>query len=126
MEYWILEVYASPLQPIIPKCQDYSNKYVFWHRQEFNRFKFRIFLLQHLLSYQDYVSSACPTIYPELGKVGLIPFPRVLMPCEIQTALSRFWTQVTMSISNEDNLFYECHILSSNQILGWTEKNQGR
>ena len=35
--------------------------------------------------------------------IGFIPFPRVLMLCEMQSVLSRIWTHVAMSISYNDN-----------------------
>ena len=35
--------------------------------------------------------------------IGSIPFPRVLMLCEMQSVLSRIWTRVAMSISYDDN-----------------------
>ena len=35
--------------------------------------------------------------------IGFIPFPRVLVLCEMQSATSRIWTCVTVSISYDDN-----------------------
>ena len=35
--------------------------------------------------------------------IGFIPFPRVLVLCEIQSVLSRIWTRITVSISHDDN-----------------------
>ena len=35
--------------------------------------------------------------------IGFIPFPRVLVLCEMQSVSSRIWTCVTVSISFEDN-----------------------
>ena len=35
--------------------------------------------------------------------IGFIPFPRVLVLCEMQSVSSRIWTRVTMSISYDDN-----------------------
>ena len=35
--------------------------------------------------------------------IGFIPFPRVLVLCEMQSVSSRIWTPVTMSISYDDN-----------------------
>ena len=34
---------------------------------------------------------------------GFIPFPRVLVLCEMQSVLSRIWTRVAVSISFHDN-----------------------
>ena len=35
--------------------------------------------------------------------IGFIPFPRVLLLCEMQSVSSRIWTRVTVSISSDDN-----------------------
>ena len=35
--------------------------------------------------------------------IGFIPFPRVLVLCEMQSVSSRFWIRVAMSIPYEDN-----------------------
>ena len=35
--------------------------------------------------------------------IGFIPFPRVLVLCEMQSVSSRFWTRVAVSISCDDN-----------------------
>ena len=35
--------------------------------------------------------------------IGFIPFPRVLVLCEMQSVSSRIWTRIAMSISYEDN-----------------------
>ena len=35
--------------------------------------------------------------------MGFIPFPRVLVFCEIQSVSTRIWTRVVMSISYDDN-----------------------
>ena len=47
----------------------------------------------------------CSTILPIAGGriIGFIPFPRVLVLCEMQSVLSRIWTRVAMSISYDDN-----------------------
>ena len=34
---------------------------------------------------------------------GFIPFPRVLVLCEMQSASSRIWARVAVSISYDDN-----------------------
>ena len=34
---------------------------------------------------------------------GFIPFPRVLVPCEMQSVSSRIWTRVSVSISYDNN-----------------------
>ena len=35
--------------------------------------------------------------------IGFIPFPRVLVLCELQSVSSRIWTRVAVSISCDDN-----------------------
>ena len=35
--------------------------------------------------------------------IGFIPFPRILVLCEMQSVSSRIWTRVTVSISYDDN-----------------------
>ena len=35
--------------------------------------------------------------------IGFIPFPRVLVLCEMWSASSRIWTHVAVSISYDDN-----------------------
>ena len=35
--------------------------------------------------------------------IGFIPFPRVLVPCEMQSVSSRIWTHIAVSISYDDN-----------------------
>ena len=35
--------------------------------------------------------------------IGFIPFPRVLVLCEMQSVSSRIWTRITVSISCDDN-----------------------
>ena len=37
--------------------------------------------------------------------IGFIPFPRVLVPCELQSVSSRIWTRVAVFISYDDNLY---------------------
>ena len=40
--------------------------------------------------------------------IGFIPFPRVLVLCEMQSASSRFWTRVAVSISYDYNHYTMC------------------
>ena len=35
--------------------------------------------------------------------IGFIPFPRVLVLCEMHLVSSRIWTRITVSLSNGDN-----------------------
>ena len=39
------------------------------------------------------------------GIIGFIPFPRVLVLCEMQSVSSRIWTRVAVSISYDDNYY---------------------
>ena len=60
-------------------------------------------------SYTSYLTKAekpsLPYYLPIAGGriIGFIPFPRVLVLCEMQSVSSRIWTRVTVSISDEDN-----------------------
>ena len=36
--------------------------------------------------------------------IGFIPFPRVLVLCEMQSVSSKIWTRIAVSIPNDDNL----------------------
>ena len=49
--------------------------------------------------------SSLPDYLPIAGGriIGFIPFPRVLVLCEMQLAWSRIWTRVAVSISYDDN-----------------------
>ena len=49
--------------------------------------------------------------------IGFIPFPRVLVLCEMQSALFRIWTRVAMSISYDDNHYTTATSISSD---GWS------
>ena len=40
--------------------------------------------------------------------IGFIPFPRVLVRCEMQSVSSRIWTRITVSISHDDNHHTTC------------------
>ena len=79
-----------------------------WHKvnflADFDRLEFRVLfsstscytkVKEHSLSY--YLCIAGGRI------IGFIPFPKVFVQCEIQTASSRFRTWVAMSIPYDDN-----------------------
>ena len=66
--------------------------------------EFRVFLLLDWFPNQDkriqsayYLSIAGERI------IGFIPFPKVLVVCDMQSALSRNWTRLAMSVSHGDN-----------------------
>ena len=55
----------------------------------FNRFEFSLPSLR-LVAIPKLKSSVCRTIYPELERIVLsIPFPSILVLCEMQAASSR-------------------------------------
>ena len=59
-----------------------------------------------LTSYLTKAEELCLSYYlPIAGGriIGFIPFPRVLVLCEMQSVSSRIWTLVAMSISYDDN-----------------------
>ena len=64
-----------------------------------------VFLLLDWLPYQALRPQSALLFLPIAGgrMVGFIPFTRVLVLCEMQTASSRIWTLVTVSISCNGN-----------------------
>ena len=48
--------------------------------------------------------------------IGFIPFPRVLVLCEMQWASSRIWTRVAVSISYDDNHYTRYEQISESHI----------
>ena len=63
-----------------------------------------VFLLLDKLPHQGW-RTQLPYYLPIAGGriIGFIPFPRVLVLCEMQSVSSRIWTRVAMSISYDDN-----------------------
>ena len=63
--------------------------------------------------------------------IGFIPFPRVLVLCEMQSVLARIWTHVAMSIFYNDNhyttgtyivtssLWYPWELVNETSIINW-------
>ena len=72
---------------------------------EFNRFEFIVFPSLRLVASPRLKNLVCPTILPIAGGriIGFIPFPKVLVLCEMQSVRSRIWTCVAVSISCNDN-----------------------
>ena len=68
---------------------------------ELNRFEFRVFLLLDYLPEEPRLPYYLLTAGGRI--IGFIPFPRVLVLCEMQSVSSRIWTRVTVSISNDEN-----------------------
>ena len=57
---------------------------------------------------------------PRKRTVGCMPFPKIFVLCEIQAALSRIWTQVAVSISDDDNRYTEHYVESfKTRLVGW-------
>ena len=48
--------------------------------------------------------------------MGLIPFPRLLVLCEMQSTSSRIWTRIAVSISYDDN-----HYTTGTSKLRWLD-----
>ena len=63
------------------------------------------FLSPRLVASPRLKNLVCPTILPVAGGriIGFIPFPRILVQCEMRSISSRIWTRVTVSISYDDN-----------------------
>ena len=47
--------------------------------------------------------------------IGFIPFPKVLVLCEMQSASFRIWTRVAMSISYDDNHY----TIGTSKLVTW-------
>ena len=60
--------------------------------------------------------SSLPYYLPIAGGriIGFIPFPRVLVLCEMQSVSSRIWTRIAMSISYDDNHYTSVHVYRCN------------
>ena len=60
--------------------------------------------------------------------IGFIPFPRVLVLCEMQSVLSRIWTRVAVSISYDNNHYTNTQWQYDNNSLHeskWMSKSLG-
>ena len=79
-----------------------------WHKVNFkvelNRFEFRVFLLLDCCLTKAEEPSV-PYNLPITGGriIGFIPFPMLLVLCEMQSVSSRIWTCVAVSISYDNN-----------------------
>ena len=51
--------------------------------------------------------------------IGFIPFPRVLVLCEMQSVSSRIWTLVAVSISYDDNHYTTVGFMTCRTLLGY-------
>ena len=76
--------------------------------------------------------SNLPYYLPIAGEriIGFIPFPRVLVLCEMQSVSSRIWTRVAVSISYDDNHYttgtatmwqkylphFNCHLCGASKL----------
>ena len=59
------------------------------------------------------------------GIFGFIPFPTVLVLCEMQSVRSRIWTRIAVSISRDDN-HYTTGTSERNGYRRWFSKLLGR
>ena len=81
----------------------YDTRSIFF-KAKFNRFEFRVaFYYTSCLTKAE--KPSLPNYIPIAGGriIGFIPFPRVLVLCEMQSISSRIWTRVAVSISRDDN-----------------------
>ena len=53
--------------------------------------------------------------------IGFIPFPRVLVLCEMQSVLSRIWTRIAVFISYGDNDYTMGHLMVVLQFWNFWE-----
>ena len=76
----------------------YDTRSIF--KRSLTGFEFRVFFL---LDKTEELS--LPYYLPIAGGriIGFLPFPRVLVLCEMQSISSRIWTRVTVYISYDDN-----------------------
>ena len=58
--------------------------------------------------------------------IGFIPFPRVLVLCEMQLVSSRIWTRVAISISYDDNHLPQAPTLTSYASVSIYQLHTGR
>ena len=72
---------------------------------EFNRFWIQSFPSPRLVASHKAEEPSLPYYLPIAGGriIGFIPFPRVLVLCEMLSVRSRIWTRVSVSISCDDN-----------------------
>ena len=64
--------------------------------------------------------TSLPYYLPIVGGriIGFIPFPRVLVLCDMQSVSSRIWTRVTVSISYDDNHY----TTGTSKIITWNNE----
>ena len=96
----MLNVYIYPTPPL---AQDMAQG------QFLSRVWIQVLNSEFSFSYTSCLTKAeepsLPYYLPKAGGriIGFIPFPRVLVLCEMQSVSSRIWTRVAVSISNDDN-----------------------
>ena len=112
--FWLSFIFTNPSAQA-----GYDTRSIF--KAKFNRFKFIIFPSPRLVA-----SPSLPYYLPIAGRriIGFIPFPRVLMLCEMQSVSARIWTRVTVSISYDDNHYTTstsiyCHCSQVDPGLEW-------
>ena len=89
-----------------------------WHKVNYYR-SLTVLNSEFSFSYTSCLTKAeehsLPYYLPIAGGrvIGFIPFPRVLVLCEIQPVSSRIWTRFAVSISYNDNHYSIIIIISS-------------
>ena len=117
----IHEAYGQNLKEIIIVINDifiFNNKHVciyqplcmgkMWHKVNFKQILTRLKLNFFFSLIGCLIKAKEPSLSYYLPFAGgriirFIPFSRVLVVCEMPSALYRIWTHVTVSISNNDN-----------------------
>ena len=102
IKFFFIILWRNPIYPTPPLGQDMtqgqflSGVYQVWIQS---------FPSPRLVASPRLKNLVCPTILPIAGGriIGFIPFPRVSVLCEMQSASSRIWTRVAVSISYDDN-----------------------
>ena len=80
----------------------YDTRSIF--KRSLKRFEFRVFLFLDCCLTKAEEPSLSYYLPIAGGRIiGFIPFPKVLVLCEMQSVSSRIWTRVAVSISYDDN-----------------------
>ena len=91
---------------------------------EFNEFEFQSFPSPRLAASPRLKKPVCPTIYP-LRIIGFIPFPRVLVLCEMQLAWSKFELVSPCPFSYDDNHYTTATYYPSRKLSKLDEQDMG-
>ena len=76
-----------------------------WHKVIFFKQSLTGLNSEFSFSFTKAEEPSLPNYLPIAGEriIGFIPFPKVLVLCEMLLVSSRIWTRVAVSISNDDN-----------------------